>query len=120
MPLKRLILLTAGLVLAACSDSPYGSNGGGSGGRSTTITVSNDFFNPTPDSVVAGQVTFSWSNASHGHNVTWDAGPGTLPTSSLTMMSETYQPTLAAGTYTYHCTVHGTASTGMRGRIVVQ
>ncbi len=121
MLLQRLLLLTAAVAFAACSDNPYGSpSGGGGGGHTTMLTVSNDVFTPTPDTVPAGQVTFTWSNASHGHNVTWDSGPGTLPANSSTMMSGTYQPTLVAGTYAYHCTFHGTASAGMRGTIVVR
>jgi len=118
---SNVVGLVAGLVLAAgCgnSTSPYGGGGGG-GGHSTTITVGNNLFSPTPDTVAAGTVTFSWATPSNGHNVTWDTGPGTLPTSSATMMSGTYAVTLQAGTYTYHCTIH-VAQYGMRGTIVVQ
>ena len=99
--------------VAACSSSSTGSS---SGGHTTSLTVSNNVFNPTPDTVPAGQVTFTWTNASNSHNVTWLTGPGTLPASSNTMTSGTYQPTLVAGTYTYHCTIHA----GMNGTIVVQ
>ncbi len=118
---SNVVGLVAGLVLAAgCgnSTSPYGGGGGG-GGHSTTITVGNNLFSPTPDTVAAGTVTFSWATPSNGHNVTWDTGPGTLPTSSATMMSGTYAVPLQAGTYTYHCTIH-VAQYGMRGTIVVQ
>ncbi|HYL22645.1 MAG TPA: plastocyanin/azurin family copper-binding protein [Gemmatimonadales bacterium] len=116
----RLAGLAAGLmVLVACGSSTSpGGGGGGGGGHSTTITVENDFFSPTPDTVPAGQVTFTWSTPSNGHNVTWDTGPGTLPTNSATMASGTYSPTLQAGTYTYHCSIH--VAQGMRGTIVVQ
>jgi plastocyanin len=113
------LMIIVAAVLAACGDK-YGNNpyGGGTGGHSTTITVSNDRFNPTPDTVSAGQVTFSWSNASHGHNVTWDTGPST-PANSQTMTSGTFAVTLQTGTYTYHCTFHA-VSAGMRGTVVVQ
>jgi plastocyanin len=99
-------------VVSACSDSTSGSTGG----HSTTITVSNNSFNPTPDTVPPGQVTFNWVNASNSHNVTWVTGPGTLPANSSTMTTGTFQPTLVAGTYTYHCTIHSS----MQGTIVVQ
>ncbi len=114
------VLAAALLVLVSCggATSPYG--GGGGGGHSTTITVGNNFFSPTPDTIPAGSVTFSWSTPSNGHNVTWDTAPGTLPTSSATMSSGTYQATLSAGTYTYHCTIHGTPGAGMHGTMVVQ
>jgi len=118
MYLKRLAVILGAAALAACSSNPYGPSGGG-GGHTTALTVSNDVFTPTPDTVPAGQVTFTWSNASHGHNVTWDSGPNTQ-TSTVTKTSGTYQPTLVVGTYTYHCTIHGTANSGMRGTIVVQ
>lgn len=115
MSLKRLALILALTTLAACSD-PYGTGGGGGGGHLTTINVSNNFFSPTPDTVAAGGVTFSWMNASNTHNVTWDSGP-TTPANSSTMASGTFPVTLAQGTYHFHCTVHGAA---MSGTIVVQ
>ncbi len=125
----RVALMSFGavLVLAGCgsstspSYSPNSGGGQGQGGSQTTIAVNNNFFNPTPDTVAAGQVTFSWttSPASNGHNVTWDTGPGTLPANSATVTSGTYQAILQVGTYTYHCTIHGTPGTGMNGKIVV-
>lgn len=112
MSLKHVVLVLSAAALAACSSDPSGP----SGGRSTTITVSNNFFNPTPDTVVAGTVTFSWSNASNSHNVTWDSGPSS-PANSATMTSGTFPVTLVQGTYLYHCTIHGAP---MSGTIVVQ
>jgi plastocyanin len=105
-------LLAVAALVAACSNST-GSN---PGGHTTALTVTNNAFNPTPDTVPAGQVTFTWVNASNSHNVTWLTGPGTLPANSSTMTSGSYQATLAQGTYTYHCTIHS----GMNGTIVVQ
>jgi plastocyanin len=121
MRLKHLVLVLGLGAMAACSGSdPYGPGGGGGGGGHTTaLTVSNDSFTPTPDTVSAGQVTFTWSNATHGHNVTWDSGPN-AQTNTATMTSGTYQPTLITGTYNYHCSVHGAPGTGMHGTIVVQ
>jgi len=113
MRFARLAVLAFAVALAACSDST-GSSGGG-GGHGNAITVSNNFFSPTPDTAAAGIVTFTWTNASNSHNVTWLSGP-TSPANSATMTTGTYQPTLAQGTYTYHCTLHA----GMNGTIVVQ
>lgn len=112
MSLKRLALVVSAVALASCSSDPSGP----SGGHSTTITVSNNFFNPTPDTVAAGNVTFSWSNASNSHNVTWDSGPSS-PANSSTMTSGTFPVALVQGTYHYHCTIHGAP---MSGTIVVQ
>jgi plastocyanin len=116
-------IVTAALVAsAACSNatSPYGGGGGGGGGHSTTIAVDNNFFSPTPDTVPAGQVTFTWATPSNGHTLTWDSGPGTLPANTGTLTSGSQTVTLVVGTYEYHCSIHGGPGTGMHGRIVVQ
>jgi len=113
----RLAVVLSAAAAAACSSNAYGPGGGGGGGHSTTISVSNNRFSPTPDTVAAGQVTFSWSNASNGHDVTWDSGPD-AQTSTIIKTSGSYSPTLIAGTYHYHCSIH--VSLGMSGTIVVQ
>ena len=89
-----------------------------SGGHLTTITVSNNQFTPTPDTINAGTITFHWAAGAITHNVTWDTGPGTLPANSGDEAAgdADFQALLSVGTYTYHCTHHG----GMTGRIVVQ
>ncbi len=123
----RAALMGVGAVLvllAGCGSptAPGGGNSGagqGQGGSQQTISVSNNFFNHTPDTVSAGQVTFSWSTPSNGHNVTWDIGPGTLPANSATLTSGAYVAMLQVGTYTYHCSIHGGTGTGMWGTIVV-
>ncbi len=123
--MARMLAIAAIVVSAACSNS---MGYGGSppppppppppGGHLTTITVGNNLFSPTPDTVPAGQVTFSWATPSNGHNVTWLTAPAALPANSTPVdkASGTFAVTLGAGTYTYHCTRH----TGMNGTIVVQ
>ena len=125
MRILRLLAVTCAAVAAACGNSStgYGSSPPPppppppAGGHVTTISVRNNSFSPTPDTIPAGTVTFTWAAPSNGHNVTWVSGPGTLPTNSTTMSSGTYQATLQTGTYTYHCTIH--AALGMNGTIVV-
>src|SRR5205814_7106384 len=74
---SQLLLLAAGMAFVAACKSSTSPSGGG---HSTTISVADFSFSPTPDTVPAGQVTFNW--ASGTHNVTWDTGPGTLPPNS--------------------------------------
>lgn len=115
------IVTAAILSVVGCggySTSPGG--GGGGGGSSATITVGNDFFTPTPNTVSAGAVTFRWATPSNGHTLTWDSGPGTLPANTGTITSGTRMVTLQPGTYQYHCSIHGGPGTGMHGTIVVQ
>jgi plastocyanin len=122
--LRFLAVTCVAAATAACSNS---STGYGSspppppppppGGHSTNLSVRNNSFSPTPDTVAAGQVTFTWATPSNGHNVTWVSGPGTLPANSATQTSGMYQATLQAGDYAYHCTIH--AALGMSGVIHV-
>jgi len=125
----RLLAIAAIAVAAACGNSTGYSSPPPApppppppppGGHTTTITVGmgGNNFTPTPDTVTHGTVTFQWAAASVTHNVTWDTGPGTLPPNSGNMgAGSSYQATLAVGTYTYHCTIHGAA---MSGTIVSQ
>ena len=120
-------------VLAGCSGStsPYdvgggggggggGGDGGVGGGSSATITVGNDFFNPTPNTVSAGAVTFTWATPSNGHTLVWDSGPGTLPADIGLLTSGSRTVTLQPGVYQYHCSIHGSRGSGMSGTITVQ
>src|SRR5436189_1251196 len=121
MPLVRLLAIAALIAAAACGNSTsYGSPPPPPppgpppppppppGGHSTTITVSNFKFSPTPDTIPAGTITFHWASGTTSHNVTWLTGPGTLPANSGNKVEgdADYQATLSAGDYTYHCTIH--------------
>jgi plastocyanin len=122
----RLLAIAAIAVAAACGNSTsYGSPPPPPppappppppGGHSTTITVANNSFSPTPDTIPAGTIAFSWAASAVTHNVTWQTGPAPLPTNSGNKSAnESYQATLVAGDYTYHCTIHA----GMNGAIHV-
>jgi plastocyanin len=127
MPLVRLLAIAAMAVTAACSKSSTGYGGNPPpapppppppGGNSTTITLTNNAFSPSQDTISAGTINFQWS-ASVGsvlHNVTWLTAPGAKPADSGDMSANgSYQATLATGDYTYHCTHHP----GMDGAIHV-
>jgi plastocyanin len=84
----------------------------------TMLTVSNDKFTPAHDSVgVGAALVWSWNSCTGdgyggstctSHSVTFDDGP-----SSAIQSSGTFARTFtSAGTYTYHCKVHGSAMTG--------
>lgn len=107
------------LALAGCggSGSPTGTNtggnnGGGGGGGSTSnaISVRDNSFSPNATTVAPGTtVTWTWSG-SNPHNVTFDDGSNVASdTQSSGTFSRTFQN---AGTYNYHCTVHGAAMSG--------
>jgi len=109
---------------AACSGNSTGYGGNPPppppppppGGHLTTITIANNSFSPTPDTISAGNITFHWNSGVVIHNVTWLTGPSS-PAGSGDGSSGTadYVTALVAGDYTYHCTHH----VGMNGAIHV-
>lgn len=134
----RVLFVSLGFTLlgaAAC--------GGGGGGNTTApntpvtpvtpaspndVVVKNNLFDPATVTVAAGStVTWTWATCTGGdpygtgtgqtcvdHSVAWDAGDA----GSATQQTGTYQRTFTtAGTYTYHCAIHGTS---MSGKVVVQ
>lgn len=110
MSVRRSILLAALVAAAACSD-------GGSGpGPEGDILVENNDFDPSSLDVAPGaSVVWAWSSGGVTHNVTFDDGE-----QSGNRSSGTYTRTFAtAGTYPYHCTIHGSATSGMRGVVTV-
>jgi plastocyanin len=72
-------------------------------------------FNPSSQTVKAGQVV-EWDNSSSvAHNVTFDSYPGI--TSDTMQNGDTYEVKFTQpGTYQYHCTFHP----GMDGTVTVQ
>jgi len=90
-----------------------GNNTGGTGAVATTaVDMKNLAFAPGAIKVGSG-ATVTWTNQDGvTHNVTFDnavvppSGPVTAGTAKALTM-----PT-AAGTYPYHCTLHGTAMSG--------
>lgn len=135
---KRATTVLAFLVLvlaAACGGGGSSSSDGVTGPPNTpppppvnastkSLTVSNNKYTPAHDSVAVGStLTWTWSSCSGdgyggstcaSHSVQFDDGGE----SSDIQDSGTFSRTFAtAGTYTYHCAVHGAA---MAGTIVVK
>jgi plastocyanin len=125
--MSRWLTIAAIALAAACSSNSTGYGGNPPppppppppGGHSTTITVANNSFSPTPDTIPAGNITFHWATGASTHNVSWDSGPGTLPAASGNKAGgdPDYVAALVVGTYNYHCLIHGAS---MSGKIVVQ
>ena len=125
MRIARVLVLPLVLAVApACGggggdDGGSGGSGGtptapSGGGTSTTpstsseIRVADNSFSPSATTVAAGTaVTWTWAGASP-HDVTFDDGQ-----KSGTQVTGTYQRTFAAaGTFPYHCSVHGASMSG--------
>jgi len=124
------LFLAAGIVACGGGGSSYSNGVTNPGpppptvtGNTTSLTVTNNKYTPARDSVgVGAQLTWSW-NACTGdgyggstctsHSVTFDDGP-----TSQIQSSGTFSRMFAtAGTYTYHCRVHGAA---MAGTVIVK
>jgi plastocyanin len=116
MSFRTMILLAALVAAAACS----GDNGDGGQGPDETpegdVLVRNNSFDPSALEVAPGTtVVWAWSPGGVTHNVTFDDGEA-----SDDLSSGTYERTFAgAGSFPYHCTFHGTPTTGMRGVVTV-
>ena len=96
-----------------------GTNGGDDLVATTSVTVSNNFFNPVSIKVSPGAtVTWTWAGGSpEGHNVTFSCSEVSVP--SATQTTGTFQvdmPT-APGEYAYQCTIHPTQ---MNATVTVQ
>lgn len=80
--------------------------------------ASTAFFPATVTVDVGQPVCWTWSTNAVTHNIASDAS---LFTSGLPADRATFQTTFSTpGTYGYHCQVHGTPTSGMRGAVVVR
>lgn len=112
---RRAAAAVALVALAACGGNGGGSTspGGGCTPGGTRVCVKDNFYSPDKLTVATGTtVTWQWAGSAQ-HSVTFDQG-----TTSPTQSSGTFQLTFpSAGTYAYHCLVHGLS---MSGQVVVQ
>ncbi|HEY0970140.1 MAG TPA: plastocyanin/azurin family copper-binding protein [Gemmatimonadales bacterium] len=92
------------------------------GGAANIVRVENNVFAPATITVAAGTtVVWEWVAGSLNHNIV-PVAPATIPSSPDTRDGPaTYQVNFPTpGSYQYFCSVHGTATSGMRGTVVVQ
>ena len=122
------IVMSLFLTVAACGgdsgtnagDDTGNGNGNGNGNGTdptvtTSVAVSDNFFNPASIQVSPGvTVTWTWSS-NVVHNVTFADNAITDSGDQGGGMYQTAMPT-AAGLYTYLCTIHA----GMNGAVTVQ
>ena len=125
--LGRFLLLAAA---AACSSSTDGA--GPLGQAPANCSIENTFcmttlsFAPT-SRVVGVNAAAIWINESAvTHNIVFDTPEAALAVGVFAGNFEAPDKTshqrkfAAAGSYAFHCTIHGTATSGMRGTVVVQ
>jgi plastocyanin len=91
-------------------------------GEYAQVTLTNNQFDPAEVTIDAGgTVLFVWPTGAIDHNIV-PVAPATIP--SLATVQDgpfTHEEIFnTPGDYDYFCSVHGTATTGMRGRVVVQ
>ena len=125
--MKVVFVALAVASLSACGGG-YGSTAPTNGGVNTPppaggITVTNNYYSPSTKAVAVGAtVQWAWNSCTGdaysgqtcvSHSVTFDDG-----TTSATQDQGTFNRMFTvAGTYNYHCLVHGAA---MAGSITVQ
>jgi len=129
-PRLTLVLLLA--AAASCGGGGGGPTGNNTGnvplppvGTPNSIVITNNTFTPSDLTVAKGAtVTWTWNSCSGGdsygtgevcvaHDVTFD-DTGNSGSQSTGTLTRTFA---AAGTFPYHCAIHGAA---MSGKVVVQ
>lgn len=129
MRLHRATTLALVGMLIGCGGSDY-SNGTGTGPgtgpeptctpTATRVCMTASTFDPTTLTVSAG-TRVTWQNGSStGHTVTSNPGSGETFDESVGGNSSFSFTFNTAGTYGYHCRIHGSPTSGMHGTIIVQ
>jgi plastocyanin len=97
------------LGLAGCGGDGGDTTGPPPTGSGNTVSVRNNSFSPASLSVAAGTtVTWQWVQGAATHNVTFDDG-----TKSGNQSEGTFARAFpSAGTFPYHCTIHGPSMSG--------
>lgn len=123
MPRMRWLPLAAILAGAACSGSYSTGNGGGGQPGANQVFMQNTVFDPAALTASTG-TTVTWVNKDgFAHTVTSSSVPAgaTAFNSGNVGGGGTFQVNFTiAGTYQYHCAIHGSPGSGMRGTVVVQ
>jgi plastocyanin len=119
MRILDLRLVGALLAMSAACSEDYGTGGGGCTPTASQVCMTGSAFNPTTRTVTAG-TTVTWRNGD-GVTHTVTNNPGSAETFNQTVNAGgTFARAFnTPGTFAYHCTIHGSPTSGMRGTIVV-
>ena len=110
-----LILLSGAILFSGCGKSSNNSNnptstGGGAPTMAASATIQNFAFSPSVIHVLPGG-TVTWTNKdATAHTVTDNAGG--FDSGSIAVDATFKRTFAAAGTYTYHCTIHSMMASG--------
>jgi plastocyanin len=122
--MKGVFIVLAVASLCACGGSGGSTTGPTNQGVNTPpvsggISVGNNMFSPGTKTVAVGTtVRWAWSSCTGdaysgqtcvSHSVTFDDGSLSSPPQDQGTFDRTFN---AAGTFTYHCQLHGAAMTG--------
>jgi plastocyanin len=118
---------SAEAVVAGADGSPvrFTATAAGSGGGPAPVGIElrsdgSNRFEPASVTIPVG-TTVTWTWVGGFHDVTPNGTPGFTGSGQPVSAPHTFSQTFnTAGTYLYFCSVHGSASAGMRGTIVVQ
>ena len=82
----------------------------GTPAQAATVEVRDNYYNPTNPLIAAGG-TVTWTWIGSGHSVTSDGTPTFTPNAPISNSPHTLGPVVfaTAGTYSFHCSVHGVA-----------
>lgn len=115
-----LVGLAFGAAAVACSDDNSTGASGSPGAQE--VWLQGSAFNPSTRTVASGtSVTFT-NKDNLTHNITSSSvpvGAAAFASGSVNLNGTFNLPLTVAGTYQYFCSIHGTATTGMHGTIVV-
>ncbi len=110
--LRATVLLTIPVVLSQCSKSNANNNGGGgSAGTGNTININGMSFSPATKTVAKGSVVKWQNNDGNVHTATSNDGV-TFDTGIISAGGTGTYTASTAGTFAYHCTVHGLTMAG--------
>ena len=99
-----------------CPEDMQMNGGGGGGPKTVTVTLQNIKFNPQTVNIKAGD-TVHWVWQEDNHSTTSDAA---LWDSGVHNNGFTFDHTFpVAGSFPYHCVIHGGPGVGMFGTVVV-